>query len=310
MKLITDDNRHEIITPTAIALGNFDGLHLGHQRVIASIVSVSPYSSPISHLTSTVVSFSPHPQEFFRNLARPQLTPLTEKIELLTSLGIKQLVLLTFNQHLAQLSAKQFIEQILQQQLQAEQVAVGFNFRFGQGRKGSVSELKRIWGKNLHITAEQCLSESIRISSTNIRTALNTGDLALVQKMLGRPYSLVGRVVQGQKLARTLGFPTANLQLPDQKFIPKHGVYGVQVDCVWGKNLPGVMNIGCRPTVKGEGVVCEVHILDGQGDLYGTEVGVRLMSFMRSEQKFNSVEELRHQIALDCLAVQQYRIFV
>jgi riboflavin kinase/FMN adenylyltransferase len=302
VKVITSANLQEISTPTAVALGNFDGVHLGHQRVIAPIVP--------SPLVSTVVSFQPHPQEFFQKISRPQLTPLPEKIEILQNLGVKQFVLLTFDQELAQLSAPEFIEQILQAKLQAERVSVGFNFRFGRGRKGSVADLKRVWGKNLHTITEQCLSESIRISSTNIRAGLSRGDLPLVFRMLGRPYSLVGQVVPGQQLARKLGFPTANLRLPEVKFLPRYGVYGVQVDCVWGKNLAGVMNIGCRPTVVGEGVVCEVHILGGQGDLYGTEMRVRLISFIRSEQKFNSVEELRLQIAQDCLAVQQQGVLV
>jgi riboflavin kinase/FMN adenylyltransferase len=302
MKVITGKELAGISLPTAIALGNFDGLHLGHQRVIASILG--------SRACSTVVSFDPHPQEFFQKTIRLQLTPIEEKLKLLESLGVQQLVLLPFDEELSQLTADQFMEDILHQQLQAEQIAVGFNFRFGQKRQGTVYMLKRRWRQNLTIVSEQSLSDAIRISSSNIRNALSNGDLIMTQRMLGRPYSLTGTVVAGQQLGRQMGFPTANLLLPERKFIPKHGVYGVQVDCAHGQNLAGVMNIGIRPTVKqgtieSAKLVAEVHILDFHGDLYGSELRVKLMRFLRPEQKFNSLEELRQQIALDCGSAKQ-----
>ncbi len=297
-----------ISTPTAVALGNFDGLHLGHQRVISAILGTPQ--------TSTVVSFDPHPQEFFSKTLRPQLTPLPEKQVLLERLGVQQLVILPFTESLAQLSYTEFIERILQDYLQAQRIAVGFNFRFGKDRQGTIYDLKRVWGDRLSIISEQCLAEAIRISSSNIRSALSSGNLELAQRMLGRPYSLTGTVVHGQQLGRKLGFPTANLLLPERKFVPCHGVYAVQVDCIHGSNLLGVMNIGRRPTVENGHIreihrpVIEVHIIDWEGNLYGSEMQVKLLSFLRPEQKFHSLEELKQQIARDCSSAKMARAFI
>ncbi|MFN3926553.1 MAG: bifunctional riboflavin kinase/FAD synthetase [Pseudanabaenaceae cyanobacterium] len=298
MQVITADNLDQIIRPTAIALGNFDGVHLGHQQVIGSILGAKQ--------CSTVVSFDPHPQEFFQGQIRPQLTPLPEKIQVLQTIGVQQLVLLSFNRELAQLTAPEFMEKILRHLLQAETIAVGFNFRFGHQRQGTVALLQNIWGDRVKIVAEQCLSDAVRISSSNIRYALGHGDLALAHRMLGRPYSLIGTVVAGQQLGRQLGFPTANLQLPEHKFIPKHGVYSVRVDSLYGQNMLGVMNIGVRPSVeKDTKLAVEVHLLDFEGDLYGKELRVKLQRFLRPEQKFNSLSELRQQIAQDCMEARQ-----
>jgi len=295
-------------TPTAIALGNFDGLHLGHQRVISAILG-TPYES-------TVVSFDPHPQEFFTQKPRSQLTPLPEKKMLLERLGVQQMVILPFTQSLAELSYTEFMECILQNYLQAERIAVGFNFRFGKDRKGTIYDLKRVWGDRLTIISEQSLSEAVRISSSNIRAALANGNLDLARRMLGRPYSLTGTVIYGQQLGRELGFPTANLLLPDRKFLPCNGVYAVHVDCIYGSNLIGVMNVGVRPTVANPHIgefhrpVVEVHIMDWEGDLYGSEMRVQLMSFLRSELKFHSLEELKQQIAKDCTSAKRMRSLI
>ncbi len=307
MKVVTQFDQN-ISTPTAVALGNFDGLHLGHQRVISAILGTPQIS--------TVVSFDPHPQEFFSKTLRPQLTPLPEKQVLLERLGVQQLVILPFTESLAQLSYTEFIERILQDYLQAQRIAVGFNFRFGKDRQGTIYDLKRVWGDRLSIISEQCLAEAVRISSSNIRSALSSGNLELARRMLGRPYSLTGTVVHGQQLGRKLGFPTANLLLPERKFIPCNGVYAVQVDCIHGSNLVGVMNIGMRPTVENGHVrgihrpVIEVHIIDWEGNLYGSEMQVKLLSFLRPEQKFHSLEELKQQIARDCSSAKMARAFI
>jgi len=294
-----------VSTPTAVALGNFDGLHLGHQRVISAILG-TPY-------ISTVVSFDPHPQEFFRQTLRPQLTPLAEKQTLLHRLGLQQMVILPFDQSLSELSYADFIERILQNYLQAERIAVGFNFRFGRDRQGTIYDLKRVWGDRLSIISEQSLSEAIRISSSNIRNALANGNLELAGRMLGRPYSLTGTVVYGQQLGHKLGFPTANLLLPDRKFLPCNGVYAVHVDCIYGSNMVGVMNIGVRPTLENGHAhrpAVEVHLIDWEGNLYGSEMRVKLMGFLRSEQKFNSLEELKQQIAKDCNSAKRLQPLV
>ncbi len=307
MKVVTQLDQI-VSSPTAIALGNFDGLHLGHQRVISAILG-TPF-------LSTVVSFDPHPQEFFTQKPRLQLTPLPEKKILLERLGVQQMVILPFTHSLAELSYAEFIERILQNYLQAERIAVGFNFRFGKDRQGSIYDLKRVWGDRLSIISEQSLSEAVRISSSNIRNALSRGNLELAQRMLGRPYSLTGTVIYGQQLGRTLGFPTANLLLPERKFLPCYGVYAVHVDCIHGSNLVGVMNIGMRPTVENGHIrdvhrpVIEVHIIDWEGNLYGSEMRVKLMSFLRPEQKFHSLEELKQQIIRDCNSAKTVRSLI
>ncbi len=336
------------MTPTAIALGNFDGVHLGHQAVIGKVLPENPqppyaplhqgefsgqrlagsgltgYShrqgGPIkdtkigdlevrcsTRAIPTVVTFFPHPQEFFSGQSRPLLTPLAEKAAHIGQLGVKQLVLLPFNHGLADLSPKEFVHDLLIQQLKAQRISVGKDFCFGKNRSGTVEALKQLaadYGVEVCI-APLRLQGTERISSSRIREALKGGHLATVTSLLGRPYSLQGRVIQGQQLGRTLGFPTANLKLPPDKFLPKHGVYSVWVQGVSGtlhQPLPGVLNIGVRPTVDGLTTTVEVHLLNWSGDLYGKTLTLLLHDYLRPEQKFASLEDLKAQIHQDCQA--------
>ncbi|MBE9136729.1 bifunctional riboflavin kinase/FAD synthetase [Nodosilinea sp. LEGE 07088] len=328
------------ITPTAIALGNFDGVHLGHQAVIEPVApafghgvepviegashgfglqgfsdrqdrqpnldrdghqSVDPTAAPMP----TVMTFFPHPQEFFSGRPRPLLTPLPEKATQISRLGIGQLLLLPFTQHLADLSPEAFVEQLLVQKLRVQYISVGKDFCFGKRRQGTVDDLKTLaqrHGVQVHIAPLTCLGTE-RISSSRIRQALETTDLSLVKQLLGRPYSLVGRVVRGQRLGHTLGFPTANLQLPNDKFLPPNGVYSVWVQGAIAAPyplLPAVMNLGHRPTVNGVTLTAEVHLLNWTGDLYGKTLEVYLHGFLRPEQKFESLDGLKGQIQHDC----------
>jgi riboflavin kinase / FMN adenylyltransferase len=300
----------QISRPTAIALGNFDGVHVGHRCVITPILPIS-LGDRDRNLTSTVVSFSPHPQEFFSQKSRSLLAPFDEKVALLKSLGVEQLVLLPFDADLAKLTAAEFIQKILIDSLQVELISVGCDFHFGRKRQGNVTDLQNIWGDRLTVIPEQTMSFAdleqppVRISSSNIRTALAHGEIDLANSLLGRPYSLVGRVVQGKQLGRTIGFPTANLELPTQKCLPRDGVYAVQAtindpDAVTQPQILGVMNIGLRPTVNGDLRSVEVHLFDWQGDLYDQELSVNLIRFIRPEQKFDSLDALKAQIQIDC----------
>ncbi|MDJ0567896.1 MAG: bifunctional riboflavin kinase/FAD synthetase [Pleurocapsa sp. MO_192.B19] len=298
----------QIRTPTAIALGNFDGIHRGHQSVLQPIID-SFQSLQQPHVYPSVVSFTPHPREFFTGGKLQLLTPVAEKVEQLSSLGIEQLILLQFNRDLASLSPQQFVEQILVRQLQASQITVGSDFRFGYQRKGTGKDLKNIasgFGITVHLNSlHKCQdrnNQAVRVSSSLIRQALLDGEITAANTMLGRPYSLTGKVVTGQQLGRTIGFPTANLELPPDKFLPRYGVYSVDV-LVSQTVVKGVMNIGCRPTVAGEAPTIEVHLLNWSGDLYGQTIKVNLLKFLRPEQKFSSVEALKQQIAKDCQAV-------
>ena len=300
-----------VLKPTAIALGNFDGIHRGHQQVLQPILTSNEDASNENH--ATVVTFDPHPRQFFTGHSRKLLTPVSEKVKQLEHLGVEQLVLLPFNRELAALSPQEFVEKILVEQLQARLISVGEDFRFGRERLGSAANLKAIaaqWGISVYVTSlHTCRSsgETVRISSSLIRHALEQGDISTATQMLGRTYTLTGTVVAGQKLGRTIGFPTANLQLPPEKFLPRYGVYCVQVSSA---NRPltspsvGVMNLGCRPTVSGTAPTVEVHVLDWSGDLYGQTLTVSLEQFLRPEQKFDSLEALKAQIAQDCEAAR------
>jgi riboflavin kinase/FMN adenylyltransferase len=333
------------LTPTTVALGNFDGVHRGHKQVIKPILQASGSSQAVSvtppaidwqtrleglslpalreniegkvrtgtgRTYSTVATFNPHPREFFSGKTWKLLTPRAEKVQQLSTIGVEQLVLLPFNEELAGLNPQQFVEKILVQQLAATHVSVGQDFHFGHKRTGTSADLKAIassYGIDVTIVSLQtCQGE--RISSTLIRQSLEQGDISQANRLLGRPYTLTGLVVKGQQLGRTIGFPTANLQLPPEKFLPRFGVYCVRVEGDFltspTASVVGVMNIGQRPTVNGTSVTVEVHLLDWSGDLYGKTLTVSLEQFLRAEQKFASLDALKTQIQTDSAAARAF----
>ncbi|MEH2280017.1 MAG: bifunctional riboflavin kinase/FAD synthetase [Nostoc sp.] len=328
-----------LLTPTAVALGKFDGVHLGHQKVIQPVLHagghLSVASSPQSkenqptnqeYTYSTVVTFDPHPQEFFTGQPRTLLTPLDEKVQQLRSLGVEQLVLLSFDKELSALNPEEFVEKILVQQLRCQRISIGQDFCFGEKRSGTAKDLQLLAAKhNIPVTIvplqtytgdspieSSCVSttptQDARISTSLIRQTLEHGDIENANLLLGRPYTLLGDVVQGQQLGRTIGFPTANLQLPKEKFLPRQGVYAVRVftlDETSDVESLGVMNIGNRPTVNGTYSSAEVHLFDWSGDLYGKKLAVQLVKFLRPEQKFSSLEALKTQIQLDCVVARE-----
>ncbi len=224
------------------------------------------------------------------------------------TLGVEQLVLLPFNGELAHLQPDVFVQDILLKRLQAQHISVGSDFRFGYQRQGDVDLLRQLSTRQgVQVTVVELAQDGgDRISSSRIRQALCVGDILEAQQLLGRPYALMGRVVQGQQLGRQLGFPTANLQLPPEKFLPRMGVYSVRVYGVPGvpaaESWPGVMNIGMRPTVDGHAQTIEVHLLRWQGDLYNQTLTVTLQGFLRPEQRFSSLDQLKTQIQADCEA--------
>ncbi|BAY11904.1 bifunctional riboflavin kinase/FAD synthetase [Calothrix sp. NIES-2098] len=342
----------ELLTPTAVALGKFDGVHLGHRRVIQPVLQRAKRQVPETgldeqklvadernlvelsptqeHIYSTVVTFHPHPQEFFSGQPRALLTPLDEKVEQLRSLGIEQLVLLPFDKELSALSPEDFVEKILIQKLRCQQLSVGQDFCFGKQRTGTAKDLQLLAAKyDIPVTIvaletyagsdklpedTNCLSipptQEPPISTSLIRHTLENGDIKSANLLLGRHYTLFGVVIQGKQLGRTIGFPTANLQLPKDKFLPRLGVYAVRVSIL--DETPdavhpqlGVMNIGNRPTVDGTDTSVEVHLFDWSGDLYGKKLAVQIVQFLRPEQKFASLEALKTQIQLDCTVAKE-----
>ena len=372
-----------VLKPTIAALGNFDGIHRGHDRVIQPILPGSSFaqecrsqecrSQELStkersttvvsqkiparvkpwgatdatrlmspRLYSTVITFSPHPQEFFTGQPKALLTLPEEKAARLEALGVEQLIVLPFNRELAYLTPQEFVADLLVDTLQVRGVSVGQDFCFGKGRSGTAADLQRLaalFQVKVNIVPLQydrvdydrdCDNMNgnepqsdrpgdrygnrpgDRISSSAIRDALAQGEIVTANTLLGYPYSLEGRVITGQQLGRQLGFPTANLQISSQKFLPRSGVYGVQVQILSPDSgtesalLPGVMNLGTRPTVGNHlEQSLEVHLLQWEGDLYGRSLRIYLRQFLRSEQKFSSLVELKAQIQNDCQAAQQ-----
>ena len=296
-------------TPTTVALGSFDGLHAGHRRVIASVTKTDHL-----HAIPTVVSFWPHPREVLHGEPRLRLDLPEEKLELLEPLGIQQLVLVPFNRQLAQLSAADFVEQVLLGCLQARQIAVGANFRFGRGREGDTNTLRDLAeAAGVQVSVLPILEDAGgRMSSSRIREALSKGDLQTASKLLGRPYRFRGTVVRGRGLGRDLGWPTANLQVDGRKFLPGLGVYAARA---WiqrdgegreSEALPAVMNLGPQPTVDPNSPsAVEVHLLDRQIELVGQELVVEPVERLRGQQRFSGLEELSAQIGQDAEAARE-----
>lgn len=286
--------------PSLVAIGNFDGVHRGHRAVIAQALS----EASASELVPLILTFDPHPAVVVGRGALPALTLQERKLELLCRQSAAlRVVIEPFTQTLAATSPRDFVQLLLVQQLAAKVVLVGENFRFGRGRSGDfalLEELGREHGFRACATSLECDAEG-PISSTRIRGALERGELDEVERLLGRPHSLSGLVVQGQGRGRSIGVPTANLSPPSEA-LPPHGVYAVLVDRRGPEGFSalatGVANFGVRPTL-GAGPSFEIHLFDLDQDLYGQELRVHLVSRLREERKFASLDELVAQIGRD-----------
>lgn len=283
-------------------IGNFDGVHRGHQGVLARLRERAAQAG----LPSCVVIFEPQPREFFApDKAPPRISSLREKLEQLRACGVDRVLCLTFNRRLRELSAEQFIAQILIEGLGVAHLEVGDDFRFGCDRSGDFTLLQAA-GARAGFSVESAATialDGVRISSTRVREVLAEADFAQAERLLGRPYTIGGRVLHGQKLGRTLGAPTANLRL-DRLRPALNGVYLVST-AVDGRRWNGVANIGTRPTVDGDGRAhLEVHLLDFAGDLYGRRLCVQFHRKLRDEQRFASLEALKTAIAADIAAAR------
>jgi riboflavin kinase / FMN adenylyltransferase len=294
--------------PTAIALGSFDGLHEGHRRVIAAAVQGAALrATGAETLRPTVVSFWPHPREVLFGETRLRLDLPNEKLHLLGPLGIEQLVLVPFTPQLAALTPEAFVEQVLVGQLRAGLVAVGENFRFGAGRSGDTTSLRELAAA--HGVPVQVLpmvaDGGHRLSSSRIRQALAVGELVEAARLLGRPYRFCGRVVQGRGLGRTLGWPTANLQVDGRKCLPLEGVYAARA-WLLDEPLPAVMNLGPQPTVDPTAPsAVEVHLLDQRLELAGRELVVEPVALLRRQQRFADLPALVAQIGADAARARE-----
>lgn len=287
-----------------LSIGNFDGVHLGHKAVLKQL----SFQAKRLNLASCVMIFEPQPLEFFAKDSAPaRLTRLRDKYALLAEQGIDQLLCVQFNQKFAQLTPQAFIDELLVAKLGIKFLVVGDDFCFGKNRQGNFEDLKRAGEKHgFEVVSTQsfCL-EQTRVSSTAIRQALAQDELKQAAKLLGRQYSIHGKVSHGRKLGRTIGFPTANIPLKRQ-VSPVHGVYVVAAHHQSGQTLTGVANIGNRPTVNGVRQQLEVHFFDYQGDLYGQQLEVVLLKKLRDEQKFESFDALKQQIEFDAQAARAW----
>jgi len=287
-----------------LAIGSFDGVHLGHQSIVRDVVQEAKRSG----IKSRLLTFYPRPSEYFAaDKILPSLMSWREKVCFLASLGLDDVICMPFNKRLSRLPADQFVQQILVEGLNAKYLTVGEDFHFGAKRGGNAELLKTLSesaGFRVQIAQTQ-LDESSRISSTRIRQCLIEGDMRAAERMLGRPYRLGGRVIRGKQLGRTIGVPTANLHLKRTRLC----VNGVFTAVVWldGEAKPAILNVGYRPAVDQlEKPLLEVHLLNYDGDLYGQYLEVDLLHKLRDEQKFDSIEELTAQIQADVQTAQHW----
>lgn len=279
-------------------IGSFDGVHLGHQAILRQLTQ----AAAAHQLPSVVIVFEPQPHEFFSGEKAPaRLMRLREKIQALFAAGVERVLCVQFNTTLRNLSARQFIEQVLVQGLGIKYLVVGDDFRFGCDRKGDFTLLQQAGDEFGFSVSDTCtlLLHGERVSSTRIRHLLELGDFAQAEELLGHPYSITGRVGYGQQLGRRLGVPTANIHLWRYRS-PLHGVFTVTVALQDGKTYAGVANVGVRPTVNGDKKpLLEVHLFDFSNSLYGAVMKVVFHHKLRNEQKFASLEDLKAQLQID-----------
>jgi riboflavin kinase/FMN adenylyltransferase len=288
--------RYALTSSCALTIGNFDGVHRGHRALIDRVAA----RARELRLTSCVLTFEPHPREFFAPAAAPaRLTRLREKLELIAAAGIERVHVIRFDARFAALSATRFIEDVLVRGLRSAWLLVGRDFRFGAQRKGDFAALQ---GHGFQLEAMPDVAfDGERVSSSAVRAALQAGDFAHAERLLGRPYAISGKVIHGAKLGQDLGFPTANIALRQRP--PLSGIYVVAVEGLG----PAVASVGLRPTVNPvASPLLEVHLLERGGDLYGRRLHVTFLRKLRDEAKFEGLAALREAIAHDAEQARQY----
>jgi riboflavin kinase/FMN adenylyltransferase len=302
--LLVTRGRTTSAAPAALTIGNFDGVHLGHQAMLARLVEVARKRG----IVASLLTFEPHPREFFSAQSAPtRLTSLREKLELLAAHEVDHVHVQRFSREFAALSPETFVERVLVARLRVQWVLVGDDFRFGAKRAGDFTTLATLARRHaFELDAMPTVTATgARVSSSAVREALAHGELGRARALLGRPYSISGRVVHGEKLGRALGFATANVQLKHNR-PPLAGIFAVRVHGVSGAALPGVASLGVRPTVTANGrATLEVHLFDFAGDLYGCHLRVEFLGKIRDEARYPDLDALKAQIARDCDAARE-----
>ncbi len=288
-----------------VTIGTFDGVHLGHLVILNEVARQAREIGG----ESILVTFEPHPRKLlYPDQSIQIITPLDEKIQLVTKAGIDHVVVAPFTMDFAKLSAREYITQFLIRLFDPEFIIIGYDHHFGHDRTGDIELLKELQPAHRYQVIEipaQLIQEAA-VSSTKIRKALKDGEVAEASEMMGRPYSLTGIVVEGKRLGRTLGFPTANLRpISSDQIIPSIGIYAVKVEFE-GQLLPGMLSIGYNPTVSNDNIInIEVHLLQFDGDLYGKRLTLQFVERLRDELKFDSLEALRQQLIEDQKATKE-----
>ena len=290
--------------PSVVSIGNFDGVHLGHVRLLALLKE----KAQALGAKATAMTFEPHPHEFFSpQNAPPRLSRWRDKLEKLSDAGVDQVFSLRFNESLSQTSAEDFVRKYLVEGIGVRHVVIGDDFRFGRKRAGDVHALRKLgeqWNFSIS-TVDTYLIGDERVSSTRIRDVLKQDDFDTARSLLGYPYAIHGKIAHGDKRGRTIGFPTANIILPHDN-IPVWGVYAVLMQFPDSEPKPGVANVGVRPTVGGDRVLLETHLFDFSEDIYGERVRVEFKSKIRDEQRFDSFDALKAQIDKDAAAARSW----
>ncbi len=284
--------------PTAVTIGTFDGVHIGHRKILERLIN----NAKVLELKSTVLTFFPHPRMVLqKDVAIKLLNTIDEKIRILEELGIDYLIIHPFTKEFSRLSATQFVRNILVNDLKTKKIIIGYDHRFGRNRNANINDLMA-FGNALDFEVEEISAQEVddvSVSSTKIRKALEEGDMKTANMYLGYNYMLTGSIVKGKGLGRKLNFPTANLSIQeDYKLIPKNGVYVVS-SVLEGKRVFGMMNIGFNPTVEGKTKSIEINFFDFDRDLYGKKIQVDIIDRIRDEKKFNSLEGLQAQLKKD-----------
>ncbi|MCM0041435.1 MAG: bifunctional riboflavin kinase/FAD synthetase [Algoriphagus sp.] len=282
-----------------VTSGTFDGVHLGHQKILRRLKELALREGG----ETVLLTYWPHP----RLILQPEdhslrlLTTLPEKVKLLEEMGVDHLIILPFTKELSQMSSEEFIRKLVVDKIQTKILVIGYDHKFGKNREGSFEYLQshsHLFGFAIEEISRQDVDD-LAVSSTKIRKALALGDSSTASRYLGRSYFLSGQVVKGQQIGRSLGFPTANIQIADHsKLLPRDGVYAVRAE-VNSIQYKAILNIGNRPTVEGEKKTIEAHLIDFEGDLYGKELHIYFQEFLREEKKFESLQALKNQLVID-----------
>ena len=305
MKIFNSIKSFGAAKPTIVTIGTFDGVHIGHQKILEQITK----SARDLNCESLVLTFFPHPRMVLQEgTEMKQLNTLDEKIYLMDNLGIDNLVVHPFDKEFSRLTAEEFVKEVLVDVFKIKKIIIGHDHRFGRNRTANIDDLIT-FGETYGFDVEQISVkeiDAVSISSTKIRNALLEGNVALAANYLGYNYSLTGIVSKGKQLGRTIGFPTANIKIEESyKLIPLNGVY-IAKSIIEGKTIYGMMNIGTRPTVDGTSQTIEIHFFDFNQDIYNQKITISLLKRIRDEQKFESVDALKIQLGMDKTSAQDY----